>query len=62
MKLTFQATDLDITVTTDKDEVIYSYQAKDIKAAFNTATGLQALIELMQTASRARDLIKQEMQ
>lgn len=62
MKLTFQATDLDITVTTDKDEVIYSYQAKDIKTAFNTATGLQALIELMQTASRARDLIKQEMQ
>lgn len=33
MKLTFQSTDLDITVTTDKDEVIYSYQAKDIKSS-----------------------------
>lgn len=55
MKLTFQATDLDINTQRTLVE-------SALKAAFNTATGLQALIELMRTASRARDLIKQEMQ
>ena len=59
MKVTFQATDIQLTVETDMGSVAYEYSAKELKAAVDTSEITSCLLELLSCARMIRREVKQ---
>lgn len=59
MKVTFQATDIQLTVETDMGTVAYEHSAKELKIAVDTNEITMCLLELLSSARIIRREVKQ---